>query len=57
MSVKCPGCEALIADLPTRTWEMKNGHDRSITVIRTYACSKCNGKFRTGERVSGAPKV
>jgi uncharacterized protein YlaI len=56
MTVTCPGCEALIADLPTRTWEMKNGHDRIITVIKTYACPKCNRKFRTGQRVSGAPQ-
>lgn len=57
MSVTCPGCGALIADLPSRTWEMKNPHDSSITTrIKIYACAKCNRKFRTGERVSEAPQ-
>ena len=56
MSVTCPGCRALIADLPTRTWEMKHRHDETVTVIKIYACPKCNRKFRTGERVSEAQK-
>jgi hypothetical protein len=55
MSVTCPGCRALIPDLPTRTWEMKNPHGSTITTrIKAYGCPKCLKKFRTGERVSGA---
>jgi hypothetical protein len=58
MSVKCPGCGALIADLPIRTWEMKIGRKKSASVrIKAYGCPKCLRKFKTGERVSGAPKT
>lgn len=57
MSVKCPGCGALIVDLPTRTWPMKHKHDETVTVIKTYACPNCKKKFRTGERVTEAPKT
>jgi hypothetical protein len=57
MSVTCPGCGAFIADLPIRTWEIKPGRDKTVTIrIKTYGCPKCLKKFRTGERVSGAPE-
>jgi len=57
MTFTCPSCGVTLADLPTRTWEMKHKHDETVTVIKIYACPNCKRKFRTGERVSEAPKT
>ena len=55
--VKCPGCKALIPDLPTRTWEMAIGYNKNVQMrFKVYGCPKCLKKFKTGEHVTEAPK-